>query len=66
MAERERFERAEGDTLGNIGGVYLLLGRFCEALPYYQHSLEISERLGLKPASSDDLGDIALCLFGHR
>jgi len=42
----------------------LLLGRFKEALPYYQQALAISERLGLKPASSDDLGNIALCLAG--
>jgi CHAT domain-containing protein/Tfp pilus assembly protein PilF len=42
----------------------LLLGKFKEALPYYQHALAISERLGLKPASSDDLGNIALCLAG--
>ena len=49
------FERGEGDTLGNIGGVYLLLGKFREALPYYRQALEISQRLGLKPASSDDL-----------
>ena len=49
------FERGEGDTLGNIGGIYLLLGKFSEALPYYRQALEISERLGLKPASSDDL-----------
>jgi len=58
------FERGEGDTLGNLGGIYLLLGKFREALPYYQQALAISERLGLKPASSDDLGNIALCLAG--
>ena len=56
--------RGEGDTLGNIGGIYLLLGKFREALPYYRQALQISERLGLKPASSDDLGNIALCLAG--
>src|SRR5262249_12950167 len=40
------------------------LGEFREALPYYRQALEISVRLGLKPASSDDFGNIALCFAG--
>ena len=64
LHRQSHLERGEADTLGNIGGIYLLLGKFREALPYYRQALEISQRLGLKPASSDDFGDIALCLAG--
>ena len=55
------FERGESDTLGNIGGVYLLLGQYREAMRYYRQSLAISERLNLKPSASQDLGNLALC-----
>ena len=58
------FERGESDTLGNIGGVYLLLGQYREALRYYQQALAISERLKLKASASQDLGNLALCYLG--
>ena len=58
------FPRGVGDTLGNIGGVNLLLGRFREALGYYRQALEISEQLRSTTSMSQDHGNIALCLLG--
>ena len=58
------FERGESDTIGNIGGVYLMLGQYSEALRYYQRALAISERLKMKPSASQDLGNIAHCYLG--
>ncbi len=58
------FPRGESDTIGNIGGVYLMLGQYREALRYYQRALAISERLKMKPSASQDLGNIAHCHLG--
>ena len=58
------FPRGVGDTLGNIGGVHLLLGHFREALGYYQQALKISEQLKSTASMSQDHGNIGLCLLG--
>jgi CHAT domain-containing protein/Tfp pilus assembly protein PilF len=58
------YQEGESATLGNIGGVHLLLGQFREALHYYQQALAISEALNLKASASQDLGNIALCQLG--
>lgn len=54
----------EADTLGNIGGVHLLLGQYREALRYYEQALSIDERLKEKPKITVDLGNLALCHLG--
>ena len=42
IGDRER----EGDTLNNIGLVYWSLGRYEQALDYYQKALVISKEIG--------------------
>lgn len=57
-------ERGISDSLGNIGGMNLLLGEYKQALGYYHQALAIDERLKLKEGISLDLGNIALCYLG--
>jgi CHAT domain-containing protein/Tfp pilus assembly protein PilF len=42
--------------------VYLLLGHYSDAKDYYKQALTLDEDLGRKPAESQDLGNLAICL----
>lgn len=48
-------EVGESETLGNIGGVYLLVGRYRDAAEKYQASLAISTRLDTRQSIVLDL-----------
>ena len=54
-----------GDALGNLGGVFLLLGRFEEAERRYHQSLQLSERLDDAQRTSLDHGNLGLCALGR-
>jgi CHAT domain-containing protein/TolA-binding protein len=56
--------RGQGDTLGNLGGVHLLLGQFDRALDYYSRALEISEELDSRVGMTIDHGNLGLALSG--
>jgi CHAT domain-containing protein/Tfp pilus assembly protein PilF len=52
------------DPVANLGGNLQLLGRYREALPWYEKSLEMSVRQKNKKNESTDRGNLALCYLG--